>query len=87
MEDHPSIRTISTNTDLNTATDTNSSNTDGRRISSFQNTEQYDSKNGLLEPLDGCTDSPPVISQKKPKQELLEKIKELKTIDVKSAKS
>ena len=57
---------------------TNNSNTDSVRINGFQNTEQYNPKNGLLKPLDGCTDSSPVISQKEPKQTLLEKIKELK---------
>jgi len=60
---HPSIRTTSTNTDLNILTDTNNSNTDSRRISSFQNTEPYKLKNERLEPLDGYTDSSPVISQ------------------------
>ena len=87
VEDHPYIRTISTNTDLNIGTDTNNSNTDNGRISSFQNTEQYKSKSPLLEPLDGCTDSSPVINQKEPKQELLKKVKELKKSATKSAKS
>ena len=36
------------------------------------------SNSELLEPLDGCTDSSPVISRKEPKQQLLEKVKELK---------
>lgn len=71
--DHPSIRTTSKNTDLNILTDTNNSNTDSRRISSFQNTEPYNPKNKRLEPLDGYTDGSPVISQEKSTQELLEK--------------
>ncbi len=81
--DHPSIRTGSKNRDSNIVTDTNNSNTDSVRISSSQNTEPCNSKNKLVKPIDGCTDSSPVISQKEPKQQLLEEIKELKKSAVK----
>lgn len=87
MEDHPSIRIGSENTDLNIVTDTNNSNTDNGRINSSQNAEQYSSQKRLVEQTDGCTDSSPVISQKEPKQELLEKVKELKDSATKSNKS
>ncbi len=87
VENHPYIRTVSTNTDLNIVTDTNNSNTDTVRISSIENIEPYNSNNGFIENTDGYTDSSPVINRKEPKQELLEKVKELKDSATKSNKS